>query len=157
MRKILVILIMSCGLLGVVTKEAKATDTIGPICFSVSPFTDQFVFFFDFHGGNQFDVTGRDLVTGSAVSASAFITGNTLVLSFIAGQNPSSTGSHPFFGTGNISLSTFSGPGRCDTINTSAGCGTGTSFTYALISCPSGATAAPFPAPINGPRMDGSE
>jgi hypothetical protein len=160
MNKLLGIVAMIVGLLGCVGTPANAAP-IGPFCFSPLPFTDQFAFFFDSNGGNQFIGTGRNLSTGAAMSATVFVTQPTAVLSFVATIPATGTG-HTFIGNANISLLTGSGPGRCETVNTGAGCGTGSSFTLTPIACPQGTTsdasarAEHFPQP-DGPLMDGSK
>jgi hypothetical protein len=158
MNKLLGIVAMIVGLLGCVGTAANAAP-IGPFCFSPLPFTDQFAFFFDSNGGNQFIGTGRNLSSGAAMSATVFVTGTTAVLSFVATIPPTGTG-HTFMGTANISIVTGSGPGRCETVNTAAGCGTGSSITLTPIVCPPGTTDASaraehLPQP-DGPLMDGS-
>jgi hypothetical protein len=159
MNKLLVIVGMIVGLLGGVGTPANAAP-IGPFCFSPPPFTDQFVFFFDSNGGNQFIGTGRNLLTGAAMSVTVFVTGTTAVLSFVSTIPPTGAG-HTFTGSSSISTLTGSGPGRCEAVNTAAGCGTGTGFTLTPIACPQGASsdASPQAEHIHqpdGPLMDGS-
>jgi len=159
MNKVLGMVAMIVGLLSCAGTPANAAP-IGPFCFSPLPFTDQFAFFFDSNGGNQFIGTGRNLSTGTAMSVTVFITGTTAVLSFVAAIPPTGM-AHTFMGSANISTLSGSGPGRCETVNTVTGCGSGSSFTLTPIVCPVGTTsdASPegkhFPQP-DGPLMDGS-
>ena len=159
MNKVLVIVAMIVGPLGWVGTPANAAPA-GPFCFSSLPFTDQFAFFFDSNGGNQFIGTGRNLSTGAAMSVTVFVTGTTAVLSFVSTIPPTGTG-HTFMGSANINTVTGSGPGRCEVVNTGAGCGTGSSFTLTPIACPQRASSDPSPQAEHvhqpdGPLMDGS-
>ena len=159
MNKLLLIVAMVVGPLGCVGTPANAAP-IGPFCFSPLPFTDQFVFFFDSNGGSQFIGTGRNLTTGAAMSVTVFVTGTTAVLSFVSTIPPTGMG-HTFMGSANISTLTGSGPGRCEVVNTAAGCGTGTTFTLTPIACPPGTSSstsveAEHIHQPDGPLMDGS-
>ena len=155
MKRFLGILAMTVGLLGCAWTQAHAAPA-GPFCFSLDPFADKFVFFFDSNGGNQFIGTGRDLTTGVAMSATVFITGSTAVLSFLAMTPP--FGGHAFMGTVNISLATGIGSGRCESVNSTAGCGVNTGIDLTPIICPPGAiTGAELQGEPTGPLMDGSK
>jgi len=79
MRTVFAILALAALVLTAQIRPAEAQAS-GPFCFSMQPFTDILVLFVAPNGGNQFIVTGRDLVTGSALSATIFITGNLAVL-----------------------------------------------------------------------------
>jgi len=143
MRTAAVILAVVIGVLGLVPTPAHAAPQ-GPFCFSTLPFSDVFVFFIDGNGGNQFIATGRDLLTNSGVSATLFITGNFAVLSFVA---PASPDSHSSMGTATVDLSTGSGPGVCETVNTGLGCGVGSNFTMTLVTCPAGSLSSAQQSP----------
>jgi hypothetical protein len=100
------------------------------------------VFFFDSNGANQFVGTGRDLATGAGISGTLFLTGNLGVLSFVVPASPDIPGNHTFMGTANIDLGSGAGPGVCETVNSVFGCGTGSSFTMFLVSCPPGSLSS---------------
>jgi len=159
MRKLVVMLTLAIGLVASVAVRAEA-QTVGPLCFSTAPFSDQLVLFFTKTGANQYVGSGRDLATGAAVSTSLFTTGVTAVVSFVAAIPATGTG-HSFMGTANASLFTGAGPGRCEAVNTTGGCGTAATFTLAAITCPATAlsdTGAPIETPVpTGPLMDGSK
>ena len=159
MGRLLVVLIIGIGLLGFVTPEAHA-DIAGPVCFSTLPFSDTFVWFVQSSGGNQFIGTGRGL-PNSTQSVNGFVSGNTAFLQFLTGPGLSGVA---VMGGGTLSLtggSAGTGPGRCVTINSSVGCGTGSNFTFAIITCPAGVTSAPSDTSVSpsteGPLMDGSK
>jgi len=138
MRTVFAILALAALVLTAQIGPAEAQAS-GPFCFSILPFTDIFVLFLAPNGGNQFIVTGRDLLTNSALTGALFITGGTAVLSF---SLPSNFLSHPFSGTANLSTATGSGPGFCEAVNTGGGgCGPGTGITMTLIGCPAGSTS----------------
>jgi hypothetical protein len=137
MRSVLAILALAALALTAQIRPAEAQAS-GPFCFSMSPFSDILVLFLAPNGANQFIGTGRDLVTNSALSATLFITGGTAVLSFSV---PSNFISHPFSGTANLSTATGSGPGICEAVNTTGGCGTGFGISMVFVACPAGVTS----------------
>ena len=160
MRKVLAVLAMTMGLVVSMANRADA-QTMGPFCFAPLPFADRFVLFFTPNGANQLIGTGRNVTTGNGVSATAILSGSTAILSFVSPIAPTGTG-HTFMGTANISLGTGSGPGRCEAVNTTAGCGVSSSITMTTVSCPAGALSGQ-PAVSGsdsslrlGPLMDGS-
>ena len=146
-----IILIVAIVFLGLGPSAADA-DPQGPFCFSTEPFSDIFAFFLQFNGGNQFIATGRNLSTNSGITATLFLTGNFAVLSFVA---PASPVGHSALGTADLDLSTGSGPAVCETVNTSEGCGSGTSFTLALTACPPDTTSSTDAATRRGRRLMG--
>ena len=140
MSKILAILSLTVVLLvGHVSSKAEA-QPIGPYCFSIAPFANQFVFFFNFNGGNQYSGTGRDFLSNTPMTATLFVTGDIVALGFTVMTPPTGTG-HLFSGSAHLNAFTGIGPGRCETLNASGGCGTGTAITMALIACQPGATS----------------
>jgi hypothetical protein len=144
-------------LMGFAAGSAHA-QVMGPYCFQPSPFSDLFVFMFTPNGANHLSGTGRNVATGAAMTATAILTGATAILSFNSIIPPTGSG-HSFMGTANLSLATGSGPGRCETLNTTGGCGLGTAMTMTMTTCPAGAlTDPPFPETVlAGKRlMDGS-
>lgn len=151
MRTVFAILALAALVLTAQIRPAEAQAS-GPFCFSMQPFTDILVLFVAPNGGNQFIVTGRDLVTGSALSATIFITGNLAVLSF---SIPSNFISHPFSGTANINTATGTGPGICEAVNTGGGCGTGTGIQMTLVGCPAGSTSGEPTAPAGTENLMG--
>jgi hypothetical protein len=154
MRIAAMIVALATGVLGATAGPAHAQPQ-GPFCFTILPFDDVFAFFFVPNGGNQFLGSGRDLLTNSGVTATLFITGNTGVLSFAV---PASPASHSALGTADIDLSTGSGPGLCEAVNTTSGCGLGgTNVTMSLVTCPPGALSDARDAkPVTGRSIGGS-
>ena len=154
MGRILAILIVTVGLLGLMATEGHALFE-GPFCFSTLPFTNVFVWFVQSSGGNQLIGTGRDVTLNRAQSVSGFVSEN---IAFVNFQTSSGTSGHPIIGGGTLSLSgTFpgTGPGFCHTVNSTGGCGTGASFTFAPIACPPGSTLDA--ARTEGPTMDATK
>ena len=152
-RGLAVLIAMAVAALAVLPSGALAAS-IGPICFTNSPFSDVFVFFLDANAlGNQLVGTGRELNTNRAASFTLFVTGSSAVVGYhvfptqstridqIGGGVIATSG--PFAGTG---------PGHCERTNSALGCGAGTDITLAIVGCPPNATsdnAAPADANRN--------
>ena len=144
MGKVLAILAMTIGVLGVTARDSGA-QTIGPVCFSNFPFTDHFLMFFTPTGGGQYTGSGKVLNgntpnSNTPMSVQAFLAPTTATISFTAGT-PSTGGGHLFSGTADVSLATGSGPGRCETVNSILGCGSSSAFILEAVACPAGADA----------------
>jgi len=140
------------------TARPAAAQVMGPYCFEPAPFGDVFAFLFTPNGANQLSGTGRNVFVGSAMTSTAILTGSSAILSFNSIIPPTGS-SHTFMGSALISLATGSGPGRCETVNTTGGCGLGTAITMTMVACPPGALSDPplDRAELAGKRlMDGS-
>jgi hypothetical protein len=124
------------------TARYAGAQTIGPYCFQPQPFADVFAMYLTTSGPGQFSATGTNLLTGSSVHGLALIRGAAVQVSFEAIIPP--TGSaHTFLGSADLSLFSLAGPGRCETVNTSGGCGLGTAITLRLVACPAGVDEGP--------------
>lgn len=148
---------LSLALLGFTAASASA-QTLGPYCFQPTPFADVFVFMFTSNGANHLSGTGRNLNVGGALTSTAILSGASATISFNSILPPTGSG-HSFMGSATISLATGTGPGRCETVNTTGGCGLGTAITMTMTACPPGALTDPplDDAALAGKRlMDGS-
>ena len=155
MRATLSLLTVAVVLTGIGALDAHATSPQGPFCFTTPPFTDTFAWFFDSHGGNQFDGTGRDLTLNRPMAVTGFLSGGEFHVNWVTSPGTAGT---PILGGGFINVATGTGPGRCHTVNSVGGCGTGTNFAYTLVGCPPGAlTSTEALRAASGPLMDGSE
>lgn len=132
MRKaVLALAVITCGVLS----APAAAQNIGPVCLKAEEFSNGWKFHFTNIGENQFLGSAQDLSANRPVSASLFITADTAVLAMFGSIPPSGT-NHAFFLTANVSLATGSGPGRCEAVNNTAGCGTGIPITLGVVACP---------------------
>lgn len=140
------------GLLGSMVTRADA-QTLGPYCFSNLPFSNEYLLYFTATGVNQYVGSGRDYITGAPVTASMYLSGNSALIGVSKSLSPTGT-AHSVLISANISTVALSGPGRCETVNTTGGCGTGTTVNWVLTACPAGSlSAATAPLPP-GARLD---
>ena len=119
--------------------------SIGPVCVTLSGFSNLLVLFIYPVGGNHFGIVGRDIGSGfRAVTGSLFISGSPsqAFLGFTLHARQASANST--IGGGNVSLTTLTGPGFARAID-----GGDFTFTLAVAACPPGATADAGDAPAD--------
>jgi hypothetical protein len=141
--------------IGLQAIQARAAPQ-GPFCLTNLPFTDQFALFFDSAGGSNFVGYGQNLPTGAPVTSYGFVAGSTATIT-ITSSLPSTGEGHTFFSTAQLDLNTGQGPGRCEAVNTLSGCGTGSSITLSLVTCPAGGatSSAGIAEPLLGTSKPG--
>lgn len=140
MLKTTTILLVTLAVLAGLTTGATATSPIGPFCLSTSPFTDTLAWFVDNTAmGNQFIATGRNLSNNRAQTVSIFLSGSTAHFVYTTGAEAASE--FPVIAGGTINLNTLTGSAVCYRVASTGGCGAGSTFNVAPVTCPAGASS----------------
>jgi hypothetical protein len=135
MRVLPIVLLLIQGLLGL-TAGASAAEPVGPVCLERSPFGEILELFVQPSGGPNFLISGRigSAETGVPISGSGYVTGGSFRFS-LSGQAPDIAG-RLLVTDGLFDAATNTATGRCYTIGTPIGCGSGTPVTYTTVACP---------------------
>ena len=140
MKRLIAVLALTVVMLCSVVAPTAADPvgpSIGPVCVSMSPFSNLLVLFIYPIGTNHFQLAGRDIGVGfRAVTGSLFLSGSPTQAFIGITLHARNASFNSTIGGGNLSLTTLTGPGFARAID-----GGDFTFTFAVTTCPPGATA----------------